>query len=387
MIIINNGVAYRKAHIHIEGGIRMMSSLMKKPVRALILSCAFLLFLAGCSSNSNNDNSSLSASPAASASPSASASASAPAASSETQYPITIKHAFGETVIESKPERVATIAWSNHNVALALNVVPVGFSAANYGVIDDSGMLPWTAQKLQELGAKDYTIFQDTAGLDFEAIANVNPDVILAAYSGITAEEYATLSKIAPVVAYPKDPWVITWRDQVTMNAAGMGMAAEGEQLIKNIESYISDISAKYPDLKGKKIAFASFSAADLSSYYIYTPADPRAGFLLELGMEYPESVLGNVTSESGFYLQLSAENADALSGAEALVMYGDQALLDALQKDPMYSQVPAIKNGAVALIGDNTPLAAAANPDALSLLYTTDEYVSLIDAAIKKAQ
>ena len=27
----------------------------------------------------------------------------------DSQYPMTIKHAFGETVIESKPERVATI--------------------------------------------------------------------------------------------------------------------------------------------------------------------------------------------------------------------------------------------------------------------------------------
>ena len=64
-----------------------------------------------------------------------------------TDYPIVIKHAFGETVIEEKPERVATVAWANHDVALALGVVPVGFSAANYGVQDDSGMLPWTAEK------------------------------------------------------------------------------------------------------------------------------------------------------------------------------------------------------------------------------------------------
>lgn len=28
-----------------------------------------------------------------------------------TQFPITIKHAFGETTITEKPERIATIAW------------------------------------------------------------------------------------------------------------------------------------------------------------------------------------------------------------------------------------------------------------------------------------
>ena len=71
------------------------------------------------------------------------------------EYPIVIKHAFGETVIERKPERVATVAWANHDVALALGVVPVGFSAANYGVQDDSGLLPWTAEKLKELGEEN----------------------------------------------------------------------------------------------------------------------------------------------------------------------------------------------------------------------------------------
>ena len=71
------------------------------------------------------------------------------------EYPIVIKHAFGETEIESKPERVATVQWANHDVVLALGVVPVGFSAANYGVQDDSGLLPWTAKKLEELGVRE----------------------------------------------------------------------------------------------------------------------------------------------------------------------------------------------------------------------------------------
>lgn len=70
----------------------------------------------------------------------------------DSQYPITIKHALGETVIEKKPERVVTIQWGNQDVALALGVVPVGFSAANFGVQDDSGLLPWTKEKLDELG-------------------------------------------------------------------------------------------------------------------------------------------------------------------------------------------------------------------------------------------
>lgn len=306
-------------------------------------------------------------------------------ATNSTTYPITIKHAFGETILEQKPERVATIAWANHDVALALDVVPVGFSAANYGVQDESGMLPWTAEKLKELGEEKPNIYQDTDGLDFEAIADSNPDVILAAYSGITQEEYDTLSQIAPVVAYPETPWVITWRDQILYNAKGMGMEQEGKQLIADTEQLIQQTANEYPEIKGKKAAFAMFDATDLSKFYVYTPVDPRGEFLSELGMAFPESVQTQIADQTSFYIELSAENADALNDAEILIAYGDDNTLAALQADPILNKVPAIKNGSVVIIGDNTPLAAAGNPNPLSIQYTIDEYASLISDIAKK--
>ncbi|MDI7744151.1 iron-siderophore ABC transporter substrate-binding protein [Lysinibacillus fusiformis] len=309
----------------------------------------------------------------------------ADAEESAAEYPIVIKHAFGETTIEEKPERVATIAWSNQDVALALGVVPVGFSAANYGVQDDSGMLPWTAEKLKELGEENPNIYQDTDGLDFEAIADSNPDVILAAYSGITQEEYDTLSEIAPVVAYQDIPWVTSWRDQITYNSIGMGMEEEGKQLLADTEKLIQDKVSEYPEIKGKKAAFAMFTATDLSKFYIYTPGDPRGDFLGDLGMEFPESVQNQIENPDSFYLELSAENADALSDVEIFVAYGDDTTLAALQADPILGNVPAIKNGAVAIIGDNTPLAAAGTPSPLSIEYTIDDYLTLISDAAKK--
>ncbi|MEK4387069.1 iron-siderophore ABC transporter substrate-binding protein [Solibacillus sp. FSL W7-1436] len=304
---------------------------------------------------------------------------------SATQYPIVIKHALGETVIEEKPERVATVSWANHDVALALGVVPVGFSAANYGVQDESGMLPWTAEKLKELGEENPNIYQDTDGIDFEAVSDSNPDVILAAYSGLTQEEYDTLSEIAPVVAYPETPWVITWRDQILYNAKGMGMEEEGQQLIADTEKLIQDKANEFPEIKGKKAAFGMFNATDLSKFYIYTPADPRGELLEELGMEYPESIKAQVQDESSFYIELSAENADALNDADILIAYGDDNTLAALQADPILGKVPAIKNGTVLIIPDNTPLAAAGNPNPLSIQYTIDEYVTLISEVAKK--
>ena len=335
----------------------------RKPfIHILLFSIVAILLLAGCSSQSTPKSDETKSDDS----------------NTDSQYPITIKHAFGETVIEEKPERVATIAWSNHDVALALGVVPVGFSAANYGVQDESGMLPWTKAKIEELGEKNPNIFQDTDGLDFEAIADSNPDVILAAYSGITQEEYDTLSEIAPVVAYQENPWVATWREQVTYNSMGMGMEEEGKQLIADTEKLIADKASAHPGIKGKKAAFVSVNGADLSKFYIYTPADPRGEFLTELGMEYPESITSQITDPTSFYLEVSAENADILNDVDIFVSYGNDQTLAALQADPIYGKIPAVERGSVVIIEDNTPLAAAGTPSTLSIEYSIDEYLTL---------
>jgi len=362
-----------------------MNAKRKIALPTLLASLALMLALAGCGGNNNNNTS---ASP--SSSPSESAAAGSPAATesaspeSEVQYPITIKHAFGESVIEKKPERVVTISWANQDVALALGVVPVGFSEANYGIKDGSKVLPWTKEKLAELGVTEPNLFQDTDGLDFEAISDANPDVILAAYSGITQEDYDTLSKIAPVVAYQKTPWVTSWREQVLYDSMGMGMQAEGEQLIKDTENLIKEKASAHPEIQGKTAAFAYISAADLSSFYVYTPGDPRGDFLVELGMKYSENVTSKAEAGS-FYATLSAENADVLNDTDIIVTYGDENLLAALQADPLLGKVPAIARGSVVVIEDNTPLAAAGTPSPLSIAYTIDDYLGLISEAAKK--
>lgn len=302
-------------------------------------------------------------------------------------YPITVPHALGEAVIEEKPERVATIAWANHDIALALGVVPVGFSAANYGVEEGKSILPWTEAKLKELGEDSPNIYQDTDGLDFEAIADSDPDVILAAYSGLTQEEYDTLTEIAPVVAYQETPWVASWRDQVKYNAMAMGMEKEGEQLIADTEKLIADKANEYGDIKGKTAAFVSFTPTDLSKFYVYTPTDPRGEFLVDLGMPYPESLQAQVADEESFYVELSAEHADTLTDVDVFIAYGDDTTLPALQADPILGQVPAIKAGNVVIIGDNTPLAAAGNPNPLSIEYTIDEYLTLVADVAKNVK
>jgi iron complex transport system substrate-binding protein len=305
-------------------------------------------------------------------------------------YPIVIQHAFGETVLAQKPERVVSIGWASQDTPLALGLLPVGVSEANYGVVDGGNLLPWTKARAEALGGADtLRVFDDTDGWDFEAINECEPDIILATCTGITQEEYDLLSQIAPTVAYPEKPWQILWRDQVRVNATALGLGAEGEALIEDLDRQIAETLAKYPVLAGKTAAFAYFDPTNLSTISIYTSGDTRAAFLEDLGLGVAPSVRELQKNAETFYLTLSAENADKLTDIDILLTWasGDGSdLLAALRSDPLIGSIPAIQQGAIVMFSED-PLAAAQSPSALSIPYTLDAYVSKIAEAAQQVQ
>jgi len=305
---------------------------------------------------------------------------------SESSFPMTISHGLGETVIESKPENVVAIAWGNPDVPLALGVIPVGISEAIFGPRDEDGLLAWTANAFKEAGVTP-NVFDDTDGWDYEAISDCNPDVILAAYSGLSQEEYDRLSEIAPVVAYPEIAWSTTWQEETVNDAIALGLEAEGKELVAETEKLIADKLSEYPDLEGKRVAFFWLSEDDLGTFYIYTSNDPRAAFLSDLGFVTPDSVKSLITSDQDFSITVSAENADLLSDVDIIITYGTESLVDAMQADGRFANIPAVKNGAFVLLDSNDVLAAASTPTVLSIPYAIDDYLKALNDAAEKIQ
>ena len=301
-------------------------------------------------------------------------------------FPVTVEHAFGETTIEERPERVASVGWANHEVPLALGIVPVGFARASWGDDDGDGLLPWVIERLDALDAEVPTLFDEGDGIDFEAVASTQPDVILAAYSGLSQSDYETLSRIAPVVAYPEAAWTTTWREMIRQNAAGLGMAEEGEAMVAEIEERIATARAAHPELAGKTGMFVThLDPRDLSIIGFYAAADQRVQFLTDLGMATPQAV--REASEAGKYSgRVSAERIDLFDDVDVVVTYGDQARLDELAKNPLIARFPAVARGSVVLLA-NDPMGTAANPTPLSIDYVLDDYLARLSAAATRGE
>ncbi len=304
----------------------------------------------------------------------------------DSSFPMTIQHGLGEITLEEKPENVVAIAWGNPDVPLALGVIPAGISEANFGPRDENGLLAWTAKAFEDAGVTP-NVFDDTDGWDYEAISDCAPDVILAAYSGLSQEEYDRLSEIAPVVAYPEIAWTTTWQEETINDAKALGLENEGKELVEETEKLIADKLSQYPDLAGKRVAFAWLSEDDLGTFYIYTNNDPRAAFLSDLGFVMPESVKSLITSDQDFSITVSAENADLLNDVDIIITYGTESLVEAMQADGRFANIPAVKDGAFVLLDSNDVLAAASTPTVLSIPYAIDDYLKALNDAAQKIQ
>lgn len=300
-------------------------------------------------------------------------------------FPVTIEHAFGETTIPQKPARVATVSWSNQEVPLALGVVPVGMAAVSWGDDDGDGVLPWVEDRLAELGADTPVLFDETDGIDFEAVNDTRPDVILAGYSGLTQEEYDTLSKIAPVVAYPEVAWGTSLEDMIRIDAKALGLDAEADAFIDELRGEIDAALEANAVIRDKKILFSFIDPSDFSQIGFYTSLDTRPGFLAGLGLPEPSIVAEESAGSDAFYTSVSAEQAERFADVDIFVTYGDPEgdLVERMQGDPLLSKIPAIAAGHVVILPDSTPLAAAANPSPLSIGYNIGDYLALFAAQV----
>ncbi|WP_258803897.1 iron-siderophore ABC transporter substrate-binding protein [Pseudarthrobacter sp. NS4] len=306
--------------------------------------------------------------------------------SSSSQFPVTIEHVFGKTTIEKQPARVATVSWVNDDVAIALGVVPVGVPKNEWGG-NDQGSTPWKDEALEELGAgfgsdKAPVQYSEADGINFTEIAKLTPDVILAAYSGLTEEDYKKLSEIAPVVAHPELAYGTSWQDSTSIIGKALGKDAEATKLISDTEATIKEKVSEFPQIDGKSFIYGNLEPAKGDGVNVYTANDNRPRFLSEIGMKLAPVVEDSSKGSKEFFIPWSAEKANELESDVFVTWVPDASTADAIKADPLLGQIPAIKNGALVADSDNTLTLSISAASPLSLPWSLDTFLPQLATA-----
>jgi iron complex transport system substrate-binding protein len=314
---------------------------------------------------------------ACSTGPAASTSDTSTASSNSSQFPVTIKHAFGETTIKEQPKRVVTISWASDDIAIALGVVPVGVPKVDWGG-NDKGSTPWKDEALEKLGAgfgsdKAPVQFSEADGVNFTEIAKLNPDVILGTFSGLEEADYKKLTEIAPVVAYSEVAFGTPWQESTTVIGKALGKEAEATKLIADTESSIKEKAAKYPQIAGKTFIYGNVDPATPDYNGVYTAYDSRPRLLSLLGMKLAPVVEQASAGSKEFFIPWSAEKSNELEADVFVTWVADPATGDAIKADPLLGQIPAIKNGSFVTDSDKSLSLAVSASTPLSLPWALD--------------
>ncbi|MER5323744.1 iron-siderophore ABC transporter substrate-binding protein [Streptosporangium roseum] len=293
-------------------------------------------------------------------------------------FPVTVAHKFGSTTIASEPKRIVTVGLTDQDAVLALGKVPVGTTDWLGGYAGAIG--PWATGKLG--GAAAPVMLTDTGtGPQVEKIAALAPDLIIALYSGLTKEQYETLSKLAPVVAQPKEynDYGIPWQQQTQTVAKVLGKEAEGTRLVGDVEAAFAAAKKEHPEFAGAGVVVAT----PYEGFFVYGSQDSRSRTLTSLGFTLPAD-LDKVIGDQ-FGASISKERSDLLDGDAIVWTVPDTAKDPAtLHKDGVYKDLKVATQGREVFIGESSDYGKAFSfVTVLSLPYVLDRLVPQLAAAV----
>jgi iron complex transport system substrate-binding protein len=212
-----------------------------------------------------------------------------------------------------------------------------------------------------------------------EAIATLDPDLILGITSGMTEDEYRLLSQIAPTVPQPGEfvDYGVPWREEVRIIGRALGMDDRAEEIIADVEAQFARVREEHPEFAGKTAAVAFYFNDQPGAY---SSQDTRSRLMTELGFVIPEQfdqIAGDL-----FYFTVSAEQMSVLdTDVIAWLASTDQGLAT-IRQLPLRSQLRASAEGREVFV-DVVVGGAFGFSSPLSIPYVLEHLVPKLAAAV----
>lgn len=291
----------------------------------------------------------------------------------------TIEHKYGSTEVSGTPQRVVTVGFTDQDPILALGVEPAGIREW-YGDYPNATW-PWAQD---ELGEAEPEVIPATE-LNFEQIAGLNPDLILGLNSGLTQEDYDTLSEIGPTIAQPGDypDFGVPWQEQTRKTGRALGREEQAKRLVSDVDDRFARTREEHPGFEGARgIVVGVVKKGDSYAPAPYAPQDVRGRFMSALGFEQPDEI--RELAGDAFFTELSRERMDLLDAADVVIWVETTQGFNPVKNDPLYRRLDIAKQGRDIFLEDKVLNGAFSFGTALSLPLVIDELVPRIAAAVE---
>lgn len=289
------------------------------------------------------------------------------------EFPATVETAFGEVTVEEAPERIVALGWGDAEVALALDVQPVG--ASDWLGVGGDGQGPWAQDMYDEAPE-----IIDTLEPSYEAIAALEPDLILDVRGSGEQDRYDRLSEIATTVSIPDggENYLTTMEDQVDLISSALGVPEKGEELLGEVDAAYDEVAEAHPEWKDKTVSAAAKTS---EGWGAYIEGGGRVETLERLGFVQSPTIEELPASDVGFTVDISSEELDQLE-ADLIVAFPIYLETTAISDDPQWKQLDAVKDGrAVVLDGDISNAFSSSTP--FAAIYAVEQLTPLFEKAL----
>jgi iron-siderophore transport system substrate-binding protein len=287
--------------------------------------------------------------------------------SSSGAFPVTIETAFGDVTIDEEPTVVVALGWSDAETALALGVQPVG--ASDWLAVGGDGLGDWVEESYDEAPE-----MIETLEPDLEAIAALQPDVILDTRSSATQERFDSLNEIAPTIGQPEGvgPYQTTWQQQLDLVGQALGRTAEAEELAADLEQRIDEAAAAHPEFEGVEVAVGAYTSEGFGAY---VRGDGRVDLMEALGFVNKEAIQDE--AEENFFIPVSDEQVSLLD-AELTVVFPIFVEVSEITANPLWETLSSVQEGRAVILEDKTVADAFSAGSVSATGYALDNAVPL---------
>ncbi|WP_029434150.1 iron-siderophore ABC transporter substrate-binding protein [Blastococcus sp. URHD0036] len=292
--------------------------------------------------------------------------------SSSGAFPVTIETAFGDVTIDEEPITVVALGWSDAETALALGVQPVG--ASDWLAVGGDGLGEWVEESYDEAPE-----IIETLEPDLEAIAALEPDLILDTRSSATQERYDSLSQIAPTVGQPEGvgPYQTSWQQQLELVGQALGRTAEADELAADLEQRIADAAAEHPEFEGVEVAVGAYTSEGFGAY---VRGDGRVDLMEQLGFVNKEAI----QDEAGenFFIPVGDEQVSLLDAA-LTVVFPIYVEVSEITGNPLWETLTSVQQGHAVVLEDKAVADAFSAASVSGIAYALDNAVPLFAEAL----
>lgn len=324
---------------------------MSRKLRTTLLTVTLAAALAACGSVEDDD-------PVSSSSDGASSDA----------FPVTVKHKFGSTEIKSAPERVVVIGnggTDDIDALYALGVTPVAISK---DALSSDGIYPWLKDRID---TKKTKLLDTLTAVDYEAVAALQPDLILATSDFTLDKDYKKLAAVAPTIGYETAWGQQTWQEHVQVVGQAVGKPDEAAKVVKDTEARIAAVKDKHPGLAGKTYSL-SIGNTPAKIYTIASEEDFAAKLMSEVGLKLTPSVTDIKTVSGSPTGELSFEQLDKLDADLVIIAFTTPDLKKAFEASTLVKNMSAVKKDHY-VVTDVATISQLRSPSALGIPWALD--------------